>query len=220
MADPKKLNLVFRATNHVKLSLEAILREIFATDLVPEAFQYLPDEVASKVRIFRGFPNRKEAYPCIAITAGRFDGSLIAMGSKGEEASEVFNKEGNLLLAETFTGFHTIPITLKVFSKNSSDEREKLFDLLYCIIRIFSLNRLAAFGVAYNKIYINGEDQVEYADRELIFTNSVTIECHTDFTHVVDIAQEDLINKIVIRVFGAAGGDPKATQFFEETITP
>lgn len=217
MADPKKLNLVFRATNHIKLSLEAILREVFATDLVPESFRYESDEVQSKIRIFRGFPSRKEAYPCIAITAGRFDGSLIAMGTTGEEASEVFDTAGNILIAQTFTGQHTVPITLKVFSKNSSDEREQLLDLLYCILRIFTLNRLAPFGVAYNKIYINGEDQVEYADRELIFTNSVTIECHTDFTHVVDIAQSDLIQKIVIRVFGRIGNDPKAEKFFVET---
>jgi hypothetical protein len=219
-----ELNLVFRATNHIKLTLEKVLREIFQTDLVPEEFRYDGDERNAKVRIFRGFPGREEFYPTIAITSGAFDGSLTAMGRYGDQAGEQYQTEGivvpnkPLLLAETFTGAHTIPITLKVFCKDSSDEREKLTDVLYAILRIFSLKTLAPFGFAYNKIQINGENQSEYASRELIFTNSITIGCHTDYTYVMKIPESDLLEKIVIKVYGELNGDPKGFKFFEEQV--
>lgn len=218
-----ELNLVFRATNHIKSALEKVLRETFMTDLVPEEFKYNPDEQISKIRIFRGFPSREEFYPVIAISSGPFDGSLMAMGRHQEEAGEQFQASqipgvNPLLIAETFTGAHTIPITLKIFSKGSSDEREKLTDLLYAILRIFSLQVLAPFGFRYNKIQINGENQQEYATREMIFTNSITIGCHTDYTYVMKIAESDLLEKIVIKVYGELGGDLKAVKLFEEQV--
>ena len=218
-----ELNLVFRATNHIKQALEKSLREIFKTDLVPEEFRYDADEQKTKIRIFRGFPGREEFYPTIAISSGAFDGSLTSMGRYGDETGERFQPSmlpggKPQLIAETFGGAHSIPITLKVFSKDSSDEREKLLDILYAVLRIFSLQVLAPFGFAYNKIQINGEGQTEYASREMIFTNSVTIGCHTDYTYIIKPPSSALLNSILIKVYGELNGDPKGFKMFEETV--
>ena len=202
MALNKKLNLNFRGTNWIKEAFQQVLQELFAnTDVMDERFLYDTDDAKTQIKIYRSFPQRMEFYPCIAISAEPFDGSLTSMGIEGEDATDV--QEQGILTKLTYTGHIIIPINLKVFARQSTDDREQITDILFILLRILGARQaFARFGFGYTHININGEDQFVDDDNHMVFTNSITIQCNTDYTYVVDVLTQETIEKIVVRVFG------------------
>ena len=200
----KKLNLVFRGTNFIKLAFDQVLKELFAdANVVDEQFRYSENDEETKIKIYRSFPQRLELFPCISITAEAFDGSLTGMGIEGEEVSEQKDESGMFLQNLTYTGQQLMPINLKVFAIQSIDDREQLTDTLYVLLRILGGRQaFAPFGFAYTGIHVNGEDQFMTDDQRMVFTNSITVQCFTDYTYVVDVATQQLIDRIVVKLYG------------------
>jgi len=193
-------DLTFRGTHGIKVSFEEVLREIFSQDSMDERYRYNPsNEDKTQIKIYRTWPQRLEFYPMIVISTGPWDAGFTVAGSeKEEESQQVVN---GVLVSEMFTGSMTIPVTFKIFSKRV-DDTERLTDIMVIILRILNRGNFASYGIGYNKIRVNGEGQFSEASGETIFTNSLTIEVHTDYTHLFRVDQDGLINKILLRVFG------------------
>lgn len=228
MADTKTPRLVpglvFRGTYSIKNSLVSILRDIFSSELMEESFKYVPspdtvregmkdDEGGAhetKIRIYKSFPQRIISYPCLIVKFRPFDASLTSMGESGEEGGNGI-KDG-VLVGSTFTGYLTIPIEIAVYAKESTDDRDKLTDLLLQFLRIVRRGILDRSGVGYVKIRVEGEGQfADERDRVMIHTSSIILDCNTDFTFNMTVDEDELVNKILVRVFGETkpGGTPE-----------
>lgn len=212
----EKFDLTFRGTNFIKLAFEEVLKEMFSNQSIVknEKFLYNDKDNETKIKIFRSFPHRIEFYPCILLTAEGFDGSLTAFGPEMEELIEVQEGVVSTLTQQVFHGDLTIPINLKVMARGSSDDREQLTDTLLIILRILGRGAFFPFGFAYNKIQINGEDQIVDDDNTMIFTNSITVPCITDYQFTITPDVNQILEKIVVKVYGKLKeGDPLTPLF-------
>lgn len=222
MAPPLKRILSYRGTFDIKNVFVKVLREIFASDIMEEEFRYVPspdiidenkgdDEGGAKdtkIRIYKSFPKRIQSYPCIIVATRGYDASLMALGEEGEEAADGF-KDG-ILVGRSFVGHYIVPLEITVYAKDSTDDRDKLTDLLVVMLRILRRSLFHGFGVGYRTITVGGENQQEDPrDRFQIFTNSITVECQTDYILDLTIEESELVEKILLDVKGQAGpGQP------------
>jgi hypothetical protein len=207
--------MIFRGTWDVKNAFVLILREIFAdATIMDEQFRYVyaPDKITgedddegggkgTQIRIYKGFPAKVNSYPSIIVTTGSFDAHLTAMGEEGEEAGDGF-KDG-VLVARTFTGHFIIPVEIRVYSKASTDERDRLTDILLMMFRAVRRTLIHRFGFGFTDIQVTGEGQTEEPGSHLqLHTNSLVIACNTDYTWNLSVDQQLLINKILVKVDG------------------
>ena len=204
--------LIYRGTNTIKVSLLYVLRAIFANPAIvkDERYRYVPttEESATnktKISIYRSYPKRIETYPSIIISSGAYDADLMSMGEEREDGSQHFDSQGSFS-AMSYVGYSSIPITMTVTAKNSTDDRENLTDILVMILRILGRGQFSRFGFSYNKIAISGDAEEPADDGEILYRNSVTINCNTDYWYLFDKNQQELINAIGIKVFGQLTG--------------
>jgi hypothetical protein len=209
-----KQTMLFRGTNLIKLAVVKVLREAFANPniVLDERYRYVasldedrPTKKETKIAIYRNYPERIEVYPCIIVSAGGYNADLMSMGEERELGTE--RKEDGILVSESFVGYSSIPITLTVFAKSSTDDRENLTDILVMILRVLGRGLFAKWGFGWNKISVAGESEATADDGEIIYQNSVTINCNTDFWYKLAPEQIDLINSIGIKVFGQLNPD-------------
>jgi hypothetical protein len=223
MTEPRLIpGLVFRGTWDIKNAFVLVLREIFSDQaIVGEQFLYTPapdqptrdgdDDGGSfetKIRIYKGFPKRINSYPSIVVTSLPFDAPLTGMGEEGEEAGDGF--QDGILVARSYTGYLIIPIEVRVYSKDSTDERDRLIDILYLMLRVIRRTFFHRFGFGYVGIRFSGEDQsAEPGSEYLIHTNSLVLECNTDYSYNLTVDQQAMFSKILIKVDGRTKpGDP------------
>ena len=211
-----KQNMLFRGTNLIKMAIVKVLRDVFADPaiVVDERYRYVPsteEDTAtnkeSKIAIYRNFPERIEVYPCIIVSAGAYNADLMSMGDERELGSQQKDENG-VVISESYVGYSSVPITLTIFAKSSTDDRENLTDILVMILRVLGRGKFAKWGFGWNKISVAGESETSADDGELIYQNSVTINCNTDYWYKLTPDQEGLINSIGIKVYGQL--DPTA----------
>jgi hypothetical protein len=181
--------------------MEMVLRRIFASDIIDKRYRYSEKEEDTKIRIFRAFPKRLEFPLSIAISAGGFTGRLSALGQQHDLVGQRANPDpANPQPILNASGGHTImPIELKVYAKGSSDDRENVTDILTMIFQIWAeRGQFKKFG--WVDWRVTGEGQYMDVDKELVFTNSVTINAQTDYTYVIKPEQAVLIEKIALEV--------------------
>jgi len=187
--------LTFRGTHAIKIVMERVLRRVMASEMIDKRYRYNADEKLTQIKIYRGYPKRLENFPTITITAGGFPVKFQAVGEENELASQI---KGSDPPSYTSTGLVTIPITLKVFCKGSSDDREILTDILYMVLRILSRGEFKIFGwVNFN---VEGEGQFIDIDKEIVFTNSITVYTQSDYLYVTTDDADKLIDQIAIDV--------------------
>jgi len=87
-------------------------------------------------------------------------------------------------------------------AKESTDDRENLTDIIVMVLRVLSRGQFGRHGFSYNKIEIGGESEEEGEDGKILYKNSITINCNTDYWYVFNEGQENLINSVAIKVFG------------------
>jgi hypothetical protein len=194
------LVLNFRGIHSIKVTMELILRQIFASELIDKRYRYSPDEKETKIRIYRVFTKRLEHYPAITITAGGFPVHLLALGNDYELTSEHPNPDPNNLQPLRTAGGHMIvPIELKVWAKESVDDRENLTDILIMIFRIFAQRgQFKKFG--WVNWRVGGETQFTDADTRMVFNNTIVVDTQTDYTYLIKPEQATLIEQIALRV--------------------
>jgi hypothetical protein len=226
---PQKFNLNFRGTFDIKRAFEIVLREIFASDIVEEKFRYVPppdipqgkaEELEkqgidygggerTKIRIYRSFPKRLISYPAIVISTSGFDASLTAMGESNEEVWS--GQDQGTVTSHTAGGYLIVPVEIKIHSKESPNDRDRLTDIMLILLRILRRNYFSRFGLGYRTIRVSGEDQYEdpRGDGIVIFTNTLTVECQTDFTYQAGQDVNELFETLVLKVFMQAqeGGE-------------
>ena len=200
-----KIDLVFRGTLALKLAVEEMLRNIFASpDIIKDPrYRYIPTMEAGKssLSIYRAYPQRVELYPSLFISSGAYTGELMSMSDEKEMGSERREEDGTLV-DTSYVGHSIVPITITVVAKQSSDDRDNLTDILMMIFRVLGRAQFARYGFTYNKIEVAGDSEDEGDDGVIYYRNSVTLNCNTDYWYVFDASQEDLINTIGLKVFG------------------
>jgi hypothetical protein len=189
-----KRTIVFRDSLAVKLTMERVLRELMSTDIVEETYRYSSVDKDSQIRIYRSYPKRIEFYPSIVLFTGSHDVDIQTLSDEKEIASEKY--ENGILTSETFTGYTRIPIIVKVYAK-SGDDRDKIISILVMFLRVLARNSFVEFGI--NKIRV-GEDQHMEQDRAMIYSNTITVWAHTDYTQVLTTDQTLLIDKVVAEI--------------------
>jgi len=198
MAIDNTRTLVFRGIYSLKTTLEQVLRALFSDNTItPSTFLYSNTESATKIQIFRSNPGRVEFYPCIIISAGPHDPDIQAFGMDQEKASEEYNPTSGTLETQTATGYVSIPISMKIFTKRM-DDRDQLTDLLVSMLRILGRNR--SNKLWWNKIHVHGDSVVMGSDKTPVFMSEITITMHTDYTQISTVDQISLIDKIVEEV--------------------
>lgn len=212
----KKIDLLFRGAAHLKLSIETVLRAIFANPAImkDERYRYVPttEEKAgkkSKISIYRSFPKRVELYPAILISIGSYDADLVAMGAEREDATESFDENGTLS-GQSYVGHSIVPVTVTIMASGSADDRDNLVDYLIHIFRVLGRGKFAPYGFSYNKIAISGDTEQSADSGEILFGNSITINCNTDYWYEEDFDQTKLIESVGLKVFGqvSSGSTP------------
>ena len=205
-----KMNMLYRGTNKIKYALVKVLRDVFAdpTIVIDERYRYIPSmeekdtwDKTSKISIYRSYPKRIEVYPAITISSGAYVSELMTLSDEKEVAMEHFNNNG-VLESISYVGHSIVPITIDIRAKGSTDDREVLTDIIVMILRILGRGRFAKYGFAYNKIEVGGETEDTGDDGEIIYGNSITINCNTDYWYIFDENQADLINAVGVKVFG------------------
>ena len=215
-----KRNMIFRGTNLMKKAYERVLRDVFASDIVDKRFRYDTDDEKSKIAIYRAYPQRLEKFPAIIISTGAWNADLVSMGIAGEEMEEVI--VNGKLVSQVFSGYMRVPVTLRIFSLGSTEDREVLTDILIMILRILSRGQFAKFGIGFHQIAIGGEDQFAYDTGQMVYTNSLTIENHTDFSLVSGVDETMLIDKVSVYLYGFLKPEdtPKQLHPTESPIPP
>jgi hypothetical protein len=213
MADintPTSVNMLYRGTNRIKFGVVQVLRNVFANpDIVPdERYRYVPStkegktwEETSKISIYRTYPKRIELFPALTVMAGAYTAELMALSEEREVAMEHFDDAG-ILVNTSHVGHSIVPITINILAKASTDDRENITDIVVMILRVLARGQFARHGFSYNKIEVGGENEAEGEDGEILYGNSVTINCNTDYWYVFSESQENLINSIALKVFG------------------
>lgn len=215
----KEVDLIFRGTLHLKRAVVRVLREIFADPNImkDERYRYIPstEEDAngskSKVSIYRSFPKRIEKYPAIIVSIGSHDADLVAMGVEREDATESFDNNG-VLSGQSYVGHSITPVTVTVISEGSADDRDNLIDYLVMIFRVLGRGKFGTYGFSYNKIAISGDSETTSDSGEILFSNSVTINCNTDYWYKEDFNQAALIESIALKVFGQTSPNSTSIQ--------
>lgn len=191
------LDLVFRGPLEIKQTAETILRQAMATELVPETYRYdatAPNEKQSKIKIYRTHPQRITFYPTIIISVGNHDASVRAMGIDREIASDQY--ENNVLTKEISGGYVNIPVIFKIYA-NRGDDRDALTGILTALFRVLIRNNFQHF--AFHQILVGSEQQT-VTNNQVIFTQTVTINAHTDYVHVLSHEQAELVGSIQVDV--------------------
>jgi len=207
---PTSANMMFRGTNRIKFGVVQVLREVFANPdiVVDERYRYVPStsegrtwDSTSKISIYRSYPKRIELYPAITVSAGGYTAELMALSEEREVATERFDDSGTVLDV-SHVGHSIVPITISITAKESTDDRENLTDIIVMVLRVLSRGQFGRHGFSYNKIEIGGESEEEGEDGKILYKNSITINCNTDYWYVFNEGQENLINSVAIKVFG------------------
>lgn len=207
---PTSKNMLYRGTNKIKTALVKVLREVFANPdiVVDERYRYVPAmeegdtwDQTSKISIFRSYPKRIELYPAITITAGAYTAELMALSDEREVGMEHYDEAG-VVEQTSFVGHSIVPITINIVAKGSTDDRENLTDIIVMILRVLARGNFAKYGFAYNKMEVGGETEDIADDGEILYGNSITINCNTDYWYIMGENQAGLINAIGIKVFG------------------
>jgi hypothetical protein len=204
---PLTQNFNFRGTRDLKLGFEILLRSIFADPIIVknENFRYVPPmgttpSPKNKISIFRTNPNRIELYPALIISRGSYDTNLMGLGEERENASEKI--VNGVLTSSSYVGHKVVPIQISVRAKGSGDDRDILTDLLEEIFRVLARNKFGLFGVGFTNISVGEETQEEGDDGNIIYGSSIMLQCNTDYSYIIDVAQEGLIKSIFLRVYG------------------
>jgi hypothetical protein len=192
-----QLNIVFRGTYALKTTLEQVLRSVFSDiNIVPTTYLYAAKEADSKIKIYRSHPGRVLFYPSIIISAGPHDPDIQSFPMSREIASE--NYDGNILTSQTATGYVSMPINLKIFTKKA-DDRDILADLLVSIVRITGRDK--SHQLWWNRVHRAGDSQeIDVTDHTITYTETITLTMHTDYTAVFSESQLGLISKIMDQV--------------------
>lgn len=213
--------LNFRGTLDIKRAFVIGLREIFASNLVEERYLYKPvpdpkhlrtgdddgGAAETKIKIYRSFPKRMNFYPSLVITTLGFNASLTAMGETKEEAAGQQDPAG--IFRMTYGGHMIVPVQIKIYGKDNTFDRDKLTDTLLIMLRIMQREVFARFGIGYVTIDVGGEDQYEDTDGIMVFTNTVTLQCNTDWNLITTPSQNELFEQVLLRVYmQAQEGDP------------
>jgi len=219
MVDVKR-TFVFRGTNLMKKMYEKVLRDVFASDVIDERYRYVPKDKDSQIAIYRSFPQRLEKFPAIVISTGSWNADLVSMGIAGEEMEQVI--VNGKLISNVFSGYMKIPVTLRVFSLGSTEDRDILTDILVMVLRILSRGQFAKYGVGFHQIAVEGEGQFAYDTGNMVYTNAVTVQNHTDFSFMDGIDETLLLDKVSIYLFGflKSGETPLQLHPTESPIPP
>lgn len=194
MTDIKR-NLVFRGIFAQKTAIEQLLRQIMADSTITQSnYLYSAIESETKIKIYRSHPGRLEFYPSIIISSSAFSPNIITLGIHREKASDGHTIGGDTY--DTATGYVNIPIILSIFAKQP-DDRDILTDFLVSILRVSArgMNPI----VWWNNIAVSGEDQM-VAGKDIVYTNTITINTHTDYSFIDMVDQTKIVNKAVAEV--------------------
>lgn len=197
MADPRP---IWRGSYALKQIFEKVLRLVFADSTIIQdpRYRYDDDVKKTKIQIVRVNPQRVEMYPTIVISVESHEASLTSVGVESEVTNDAVSGGA---YAQSSWGAKIVPVRFAVFAKESSEDRDRLMDLLEQVLRLLARSRFVDAG-AWVTISIGGDDQEEDQDGKSIFKNSITIQVNTDFYSVFSPPDIVLINRIVLDVLG------------------
>jgi hypothetical protein len=171
------------------------LRSAFSDTHTPVEYKYSDVEEDSNIAIYREFPKRIMKYPCLVVESEAADAKMMSLG---EEEVKENRDESNNLLSVVYGGGLTIPITITILAKTTTD-RERITDLVTIFLRYLFRNKFYQYGFNYTHVSIGGERQ-EDIDNETIFTNTVTTNMYTEYENTLDASYFQTINKLTIDI--------------------
>jgi len=182
---------IFKYTNYLKAIFVVFLRTAFKAESIPERYRYNRDENQSRIQIYRSFPRRTFRPPTIVVSAEAGNASVSSLGY--EELKSIKDDLGNIIGYQIY-GKLEIPVKITIYSLNTSD-REILTDLVALCLRYLFRQKLLDRGISYTKIRIGGEAEETWRN-QILYTNTITIDCYSEFTIDLGVDIVDIINNI------------------------
>lgn len=181
-------NAEVKHTDFLKKAFVVLLREAFKLPSMPAEFRYTEKEHDSHIFIYITYPIRAEQFPMLRVSVGPEDYSVRMFEDEIIEE----NKDGFGEIVELKRVAPIItPVIVRIGALTTQD-RDRLTDIVSFLIRRIFRDRFAKEGIAYTGIEIGG-DQEESWFNQVVYTKDITVKCYTE---VQDTVPQDLINAI------------------------
>jgi len=186
---------LLKGTDFVKAAFVAGLRAAYSEQTFFDLYKYNTNDTLSALSIYESFPKRPLKSPAIIVSTGPGDMSRTTLDS------EDFLLETKTSL--TPTGLHAwgkmaIDVKIQILALTDRDRR-KLTDLTALFCRHLFSSKFSAFGIGYKTVTIDGENEITWQG-QLLYTNGISIPCHTEWQIKYAIGLVDVIDDIVVDI--------------------
>lgn len=184
-----------RGGDFIKSAFVACLRAAFQTQDFYPLYKYNADDTLTKLSIYDSFPKRVFKNPAIIVSVGPSKISRTELDSD-DTLHEVRETPGGPPTGVFAWGKVLSPVTITVVALSDRDRR-KLTDLVGLFCQHLFRGKFAAYGIGYKDVTTAGETDTEWQG-QLLYTNSVTVDCYTEYQINYGVDLLDTIRDLVI----------------------
>ena len=196
--------LYLGGSEYVKEAMKYCLRLAFSHAYTPECYRYSEIEERRQISIYKAFPKRVMAIPCIIVETSVGDASVTSLGN--EEGEDVENGSGEVI-GRNYWGTLSMPTKLTVVTDTPVD-RERIGDLLYIYVRslfkdLFNRERMPFLGITA------GASSEELVNGKYRYLYTIDLAIQTEFNYFIDQSLLEMFKTVSIQnlLFGSDDTD-------------
>lgn len=186
---------IVRGTDYVKAAFVLSLRKAFNAQPFFPIYKYDDIEANTKISIFSTFPKQPLTVPAIIVSTSGGSFSRSTLDSEDLLHDNIDSSE-----PESFTAWGKLEINAVITIYALTDrDRSKLTDLTALFCRHLFINKFASLGIGYSEVTVRGEGTMDW-QHQILYTNSISIPCYTEFQVSYPVELIDVINNINISI--------------------
>lgn len=184
---------ILKGTDFIKAAFVVALRAAYQAQTYFTIYKYNPDDTLTGLSIYESFPKRPLKVPAIIVMTTGGDISRSTLDS------EDYLKETRTVPGEAPSdkfGWGRVDTTVQITILGLQDrDRRKLTDLTGLFCRHLFVDKFASFGIGYKSIKIGGEQEQEWQG-QMLYTNTLTLPCYTEFQVKYPVSLTDVIARL------------------------
>lgn len=174
----------------VKLGFTQVLRIAFSNVITHKDIRCSQVEKDTKLKIYHAFPNRVEFFPTLVVSVSGVNASMTYL-----QEDFLSEDEENIV----YSGRLMMTVHLTCYTRTTLD-REKIMDHTLIFVRHLFRDKMKEIGVEYKDITLSSEAQELDVENQVMYSQSVDIECYLEYKAQIDQSLVKTIKSIGLEI--------------------